>query len=160
MTEPKPILRKPPSGLTLWFLKAPRYLYKAHLGWVFGNRFALLEHTGRFSGDTHQTVLEVIRHDDRTIDLAAAWGPKSDWFRNVQASPTVRISMGRLRDRPATATVADDLTAAEAFGSYTDAHPRAAQALSKSLGLPLGDPKAMAASVPLVRITLDSDAVP
>ena len=146
--EPKPILRKPPSGVTLWFLKAPKYLYRIGLGWILGNRFVMIEHTGRRSGNTYHTVLEVIRNDDTTIDIAAAWGPKTDWLRNIEANPRVRVSMGRLRNKPATAAIADDATAAETFAAYTKAHPRSARALSKSLGLPLDDPETMAASMP------------
>lgn len=152
--DPKSILRKPPSGLTRWFFRAPIALYRAHLGWVMGRRFVLVEHTGRKSGKTYQTVLEVVGHSDTTIDVAAAWGPTSDWFRNVSATPSVRVSSGRLRDEPATAAVLDDDDAEAVFAAYTDDHPRAARTLSKSLGLPLEDPAAMAAAVPAVRFTL------
>lgn len=153
--DPKPILRKPPSGITRWFLEAPRALYRVGLGWVLGNRFVMIEHTGRTSGHPYQTVVEVIGRDERTIDVAAAWGPQSDWFRNVVAQPAVRVSIGRLRNRNATATVLDVASAADVFARYTGAHPRAARALTKSLGLPLSDPTAMAASVPVARFTLD-----
>ena len=45
-------------------------------------------------------------------------------------------------------------TAESAFADYTEAHPAAAKAFGKSLGLPLDDPARMAAVVPVVRITL------
>lgn len=153
-TDPKPILRTPPSGITRWFLEAPKAMYRAGLGWMLGNRFVMIEHTGRRSGRTYRTVVEVIGRAGNTIDVAAAWGPTSDWFRNVQANPEVVVSSGRLRDEPATAGVLDDAAAGAVFAAYTQNHPRAAATLSRSLGLPLDDPAAMARSVPAVRFTL------
>lgn len=153
--EPKPILRTPPTGLTRWFFRAPTGLYRTGLGWMLGKRFVMVEHTGRKSGKTYETVLEVIGRSDGTIDVAAAWGPTSDWYRNVRAKPSVRVSSGRIRNAPATAAILDEGLAAAAFAEYTRAHPRAARALSKSLGLPLEDPATMAASVPVVRFALD-----
>lgn len=150
----KPILRKPPSGITRWFLEAPKAMYRMGLGWMLGNRFVMIEHTGRRSGKRYRTVVEVIGKGENTIDVAAAWGPKSDWFRNVKASPEVSVSSGRLRDAPATAAVLDDATAAAVFAAYARNHQRAAATLSRSLGLPLDDPEAMAESVPTVRFTI------
>lgn len=152
--EPKPILRKPTHPGMQWLFKAPAYLYRAGLGWMMGNRFVMIEHTGRKSGNTYQTVLEVIGLDEQSVDVAAAWGPKSDWLRNIQANPGIRVSMGKIRKAPATARVLDAAAAAKVFADYTEAHPRAAKTLSKSVGLPLDDPEAMAASVPSVRLTL------
>ena len=141
-----------------WLMKAPAYLYRAGLGWMMGKRMAMIEHVGRRSGRTYQTVLEVVRYDNDTIDLAAAWGPKSDWFRNIKANPAVTVSSGRIHQAPATGRVVDAEAAAEVYAAYTEAHPRSVQALSKALGLPFEDPAVMAASVPLVRLTLDASA--
>ncbi len=118
----------------------------------------LLEHTGRKSGLPRETVLEVIRHDDQSFDIAAAYGAKSDWVRNIEADPKVRISTGRIQHAEATAVLADMATAKSAFADYTEAHPAAAKAFGKSLGLPVGDPARMAAVVPVVRITLTTAA--
>jgi hypothetical protein len=42
----------------LWYLfRAPVYLYRWHLGWLFGHRCLLLAHTGRRSGLRRQNVL-------------------------------------------------------------------------------------------------------
>jgi deazaflavin-dependent oxidoreductase (nitroreductase family) len=103
-------------------------------------------------------VLEVIRHDDQSFDIAAGYGAKSDWFRNIEADPKVRISTGRIQHAEATAVVADMAIAQSAFADYTEAHPAAAKAFGKSLGLPLDDPARMAAVVPVVRITLTTAA--
>jgi deazaflavin-dependent oxidoreductase (nitroreductase family) len=120
---------------------------------MLGRRTVLLEHTGRKSGLPRETVLEVIRHDDQSFDIAAAYGAKSDWVRNIEADPKVRISTGRIQHAEATAVLADMATAKSAFADYT-----AAKAFGKSLGLPLDDPARMAAVVPVVRITLTTAA--
>lgn len=148
------IFRKPPGRITRWLFRAPRYLYRVGFSRVLGRRAVLLEHTGRKSGLPRETVLEVIRHDDKSFDIAAAYGTKSDWFRNIEADPNVRISTGRIQHAQATAVLADVATAESAFADYTEAHPVAAKAFGTSLGLPVDDPARMAAVVPVVRITL------
>ncbi len=152
------IFRKPPGRITRWLFRAPLYLYRVGLGRMLGRRTVLLEHTGRKSGLPRETVLEVIRHDDQSFDIAAAYGAKSDWFRNIQADPKVRISTGRIQHAEATAVLADMATAESAFADYTEAHQVAAKAFGKSLGLPVDDPARMAAVVPVVRITLTTAA--
>ena len=149
---------KPPGRITRWLFRAPRYLYRIGFGRVLGRRAVLLEHTGRKSGLPRETVLEVIRHDDKSFDIAAAYGAKSDWFRNIEADPNVRISTGRIRHAEATAVPADLATSESAFADYTEAHPVAAKAFGTSLGLPVDDPARMAAVVPVVRITLTGPA--
>ena len=150
------IFRKPPGRITRWLFRAPLYLYRVGLGRMLGRRTVLLEHTGRKSGLPRETVLEVIRHDDQSFDIAAAYGAKSDWFRNIEADPNVRISIGRIQHAKATAVLAEVATAESAFADYTEAHPAAAKAFGKSLGLPLDDPARVAAVVPVVRITLNT----
>jgi hypothetical protein len=47
----------------LWYLfRAPVYLYRWHMGWLFGHRCLLLAHTGRRSGLRRQNVLEVVEY--------------------------------------------------------------------------------------------------
>lgn len=151
----EPIGRPPPGPLGRWLARAPRYLYRIGLGRLLGRRFVMVEHIGRRTGLARQTVLEVVRHDPTSIDVAAAWGERSDWYRNLQATPQARISTGPLRGEPAVASVVDREEAASVFGDYAEAHPRAARALAKALGLPFDDSPALAAAVPLVRFTLD-----
>jgi deazaflavin-dependent oxidoreductase (nitroreductase family) len=152
--EPKEILRKEPGPVGRWFFRAPVYVYRLGLGGLLGRRMVLIEHTGRSSGLPRQTVLESVRYDEDSIDVAAAWGTKSDWYRNLEADPQLRLSSGPLKGVPATASVLDEVTAESVFAAYSADHPKAADALNKTVGLPLDDPAQMAASVPLVRLTL------
>ena len=76
----------------MWRL--PILFYKAHLGWLLGDRFLLLIHTGRVSGETRQAVLEVIRHDKAEIVyyVASGFGEKSDWFRKPNGYHRKRLN--------------------------------------------------------------------
>lgn len=78
-------------------LGLPRHLYRNGWGWLLGRRFLQLTHTGRRTGRTHTTVLEVIRSDRDTGEVAVmpGFGPGSDWLRNLQANGRAEISIGR-----------------------------------------------------------------
>ena len=115
----------------------------------------LLEHTGRNSGQPRSTVLEAIRHDEESVDVAAAWGTQSDWYRNTRKHPAVLISTGRRQHHPAIASVVAPDEAVKVFADYATSHPRAAKALAKAFDLPFDAPEAMAETVPIVRLSLD-----
>jgi len=150
-----PNLRVPPHGFGRWLARAPRYLYRIGLGRLLGKRFVLLEHQGRRTGVTRQTVLEVVDADSTSLLVAAAWGERSDWFQNVQANPSVAISSGRRRNVRATATALDTSVATKVFERYSVNHKSAARGLAKAFHLPFGDAAAMANLVPVVRLTFD-----
>ncbi len=57
---------RPPHGLMRWLLRAPVWLYRLRLGGLLGDRFLMLTHIGRNSGQPHQSVLEVVGHDEAT----------------------------------------------------------------------------------------------
>lgn len=146
-------LRTPPGPIARAFFRMPSGLYRVGLGWLLGRRFVEITHTGRKTGLLRRTVVEVVDRDDDSVVVAAAWGPKSDWYRNIVAHPEIRISTGRLRDVPAVASVLPPEEAAASFASYRARHPAAAKSLAKTLGLALDDPRAMADTVPAVRLT-------
>ncbi len=54
---------RPPSGVSRALFRAPIYLYRLGLGWLFGKRILLLNHIGRVSGKQRQVILEVVEHD-------------------------------------------------------------------------------------------------
>ena len=88
---------KPPRGLSRLLYRLPILLHQASLGWLFGKRFLLLTHTGRISGLPRQAVLEVIRYDEHSESyyVVSAFGEQADWFRNIQLTPEVEITVGR-----------------------------------------------------------------
>lgn len=88
---------KRPTGLRRWFLRMPIHLYRWGLGWLLRQRFLLLHHKGRNSNQPRQTVLEVVYHDAAAdiYYIASGWGAKSDWLRNIEKTPTVKVQVGR-----------------------------------------------------------------
>lgn len=90
------IERKPVTGLKKFFFRAPLFLYRMGLGGLLGQRFLLLNHTGRKSGQPRQTVLEVVNHDktNDTYFIASGFGKKSDWYLNILTHPKVEIQVG------------------------------------------------------------------
>jgi deazaflavin-dependent oxidoreductase (nitroreductase family) len=92
----------PPRGLLHWMFKLPAYLYRAHLGFLFGHRFLVLVHEGRRTHRRYETPLEVIRYDRSSGEaiVAAGWGQKTSWFHNVEAGLARQVSIGRARYAP------------------------------------------------------------
>ncbi|HLS79672.1 MAG TPA: nitroreductase family deazaflavin-dependent oxidoreductase, partial [Nocardia sp.] len=45
---------------TRWFVRAPIWAFRARLGFLFGGRLLLLEHTGRTSGKARYVALETV----------------------------------------------------------------------------------------------------
>lgn len=119
---------------TRWLVRSPIWLYRHHLGALMGRRFVLLEHIGRRTGTPRLVVLEVIESPDpSTVRVVSGLGPSSQWFRNIQAHPQVRVTTGRLVDRPASARVLPPDQARSVMDRYATRHPVARRALSAVL---------------------------
>jgi len=86
------------------FFRAPIMLYRIGLGGLMPMQL-LLTTVGRKSGQPRQAVVDVLRHDAATDTyyVVSAYGAQSDWYRNLQANPTVRAQV-RWRRFPARAT--------------------------------------------------------
>ena len=126
---------RPPRGLRRLLFRLPIWLYRLGLGWVLGQRFLLLNHVGRKSGRVRQTVLEVAGHDEETDTylVAAGFGPRSDWYRNLLKTPEVTIQVGRRR-LPVLAEPLSPVESGEAMVDYARRHPMAVQGLLRVLG--------------------------
>jgi len=141
MQRDKGTFRGKPKGLLRLFLRAPIWLYRLGLGWLLGDRFLLLTHTGRKSGLPRRTVLEVVRHDKAAglYVIASGWGEKADWLLNIQKSPRVTVQSGWEQQ----AAVAVRLTPEEGrleLLDYARRHPAAFRVLAaKFLGEPPSD---------------------
>jgi deazaflavin-dependent oxidoreductase (nitroreductase family) len=88
-----------PARRTTTWGRAPLPLYRVRLGWLFGHRRVLLEHRSRDTGRPERTVLAVARWDasERRLVLTGT-GPEPDWYRDVLATPRVRVTIGHERD--------------------------------------------------------------
>lgn len=137
-----------------WIVRAPVWLYRARLGFVFGGRFLMLEHRGRKSGARRYVVLEVIDHPSpgRYV-VVSGFGARSHWFRNITHTPTVRLYLRGHRPRPATAHRLDPEPAGVALDRYATAHPRSWAKLRPVLEHTLGTSiDTTGADLPLVAI--------
>ena len=90
------LFQSPPGALLRLAMRLPVWLYRLRLGRLLGHRFLLLTHRGRKSGRVHQTMLEVVHYDPATREsvVAAAWGVRADWYRNITASPPIAVETG------------------------------------------------------------------
>lgn len=119
---------------TRWMVRTPIYCYRAGLGFLFGTRLLMLEHTGRKSGARRFVVLEVVERPgpDRYV-IASGFGRGAQWYRNIGAHPEVHVSCGVRRRVPATAVPLTDDEAAAVLERYAVAHPRAWRSLRSTI---------------------------
>jgi deazaflavin-dependent oxidoreductase (nitroreductase family) len=81
-----------PNAVTAWMYRMVPKLPKS----MRPKSMIVLHHVGRRSGQRRTTGLQQVYHDSDkgTYFVAAAYGPKSDWWRNVVANPQVTIDIG------------------------------------------------------------------
>ncbi|HEU5388940.1 MAG TPA: nitroreductase family deazaflavin-dependent oxidoreductase [Streptosporangiaceae bacterium] len=82
-------------------VRAPITLYQHGLGWIFGQRILMLEHTGRRSGQARFACLEVVgRPGPERVIIVSGFGERAEWYRNLLADPRCTVSIGRRRRVP------------------------------------------------------------
>ena len=117
-------LRRRPGRLALWFMRTPRPLY--HHGWgrLLGHTFLLITHEGRRSGKRRETVAMALRYDPETheVVVCSAWGPNTEWLRNLRAKPALRIEIGRETYVPEQRFLSEDEAVAVAT-EFRERHP-------------------------------------
>ncbi|MFE3542623.1 nitroreductase family deazaflavin-dependent oxidoreductase [Nocardia sp. NPDC059177] len=135
---------------TRWLVRAPIALYRAGFGFLLGRRLLMLEHRGRVSGERRFVVLEVVEQPvaDEYV-IVSGFGVRSQWYRNVVADPSVRISTGFRRNLPATATPMTEQESADALARYARQHPRAWKQLRATIEQATGAP---VDTLPMVRL--------
>ena len=92
----------PPRSVLRSASRAPRRLYRLHIGWILGHRFLLLTHRGRRSRRLYTTVIEVAHFDPSTREsvMVSGWADQADWYRNLQIAPALEIETGGQRYGP------------------------------------------------------------
>ena len=97
-------LRPRPGRLALAMFRMPLRAYRHDAGWLLGHTFLEFVHTGRKTGRPYETVAMVLRYDAeaREAVICAAWGPDTDWVRNLRAGPTAQVRLGRESFTPST----------------------------------------------------------
>lgn len=147
----------PPTGIRRLLFRAPIRLYRLRLGWLFGGRLLLLNHTGRVSGKRRQVVIEVVEHDraDGSYVVCSGFGPKAAWYQNLLATPETSIQVGA-RTVPVTAHPLDTDEGGDFMARYAPRHPRAARKLVRFMGFSVDgtpeDYRAVGRQLPFVRL--------
>lgn len=114
-----------------WFVRAPIRVFRARLGFLFGGRLLLLEHTGRTSGKPRYVALETVdRPGPDTVIIASGFGETSQWHRNLLADPNCRVSIGTRYRAAAVARPMDRAETAVVLADYRIRHPKAYRKLS------------------------------
>ncbi len=119
---------------------------------MMGARVLMLEHLGRSSGKSRFVCLEVVdRPRAGLIVVASGFGVRAQWYRNVQAHPTCRVSVGWSRGVPARARLMSGEESAATLDRYQHAHPRAWRRLGGVLEAATGQP---VLDLPMVELRL------
>ncbi|WP_327138831.1 nitroreductase family deazaflavin-dependent oxidoreductase [Nocardia sp. NBC_01327] len=139
---------------TRWVVRAPIALYRARLGFLFGSRMLMLQHTGRRSGAQRYVVLEVVDHPapDQYV-VVSGFGVGAQWYRNIAADPRVHLSIGTRNGVTATATPMTEAESADTLQRYIHQHPKAWSRLRGTIEQATGTP---VDTLPMVRLSIGS----
>lgn len=138
-------LRRRPGRVALWFMALPRPLYHRGLGRLLGHTFLLITHEGRKTGRRRETVAMALAYDRETHEtvVCSAWGPNTEWIRNLRAHPALQIEIGGETYVPEQRFLSEDEAVAVAR-RFRARHPRRLRLFSTVLGWgDLGDEAAL-----------------
>ena len=128
-------IRRRLGRIALAFMRTPRPLYRLGLGRLRGHTFLLIAHRGRRSGARHETVAMALGWDPGTheVVVCSAWGPDTEWMRNLRAHPALEIRIGRERYVPEQRFLSEDEAVAVAM-EFGRRHPRRLRLFATILG--------------------------
>lgn len=121
-------------GRLLWAInRVPTWIFKLHLGRVFGSRFAMVTHRGRKSGAHHTVVIETAEGSVQSGRLVyiVAYGTRAQWYKNLKASPAVSIEIGGKTYHAPRHEFLDKEATEHAIASYWAKYPKLAGYLAR-----------------------------
>jgi deazaflavin-dependent oxidoreductase (nitroreductase family) len=100
-----------------------------------GERFILLKHWGRKSGNLKETVIEVIDQDKtkRKVYSASGFGERSQWFKNISVNKSVFVTL-KNTEYAATARILPADEATQILLKYVKAHPNSIKGVARLSG--------------------------
>jgi deazaflavin-dependent oxidoreductase (nitroreductase family) len=110
---------------TRWVVRAPIALYRAGLGWMFGERLVMIEHLGRVSHDRRFVVVEVVDRERNVVRVASGFGTGAQWYRNLKANGVAYLSTGGARHVRAAVRLLDHAESQARLEVYAAKHPEA-----------------------------------
>ncbi|HKB94081.1 MAG TPA: nitroreductase family deazaflavin-dependent oxidoreductase [Gaiellaceae bacterium] len=128
-------LRRQPGRLVLAAMRLPRPLYHHGLGRLLGHTFLLITHQGRRTGKRRETVAMALTYDRSTnaVVVFSAWGPNTEWIRNLRAHPALQIQIGPHTYVPEQRFLSDDEAVAVGI-EFRERHPGRMRLFSTILG--------------------------
>lgn len=118
---------------TPWLMRLPIPMFRAGLGWMLGDRFVMIEHLGRTSGERRFVVVEVMGRGPNFIRVASGLGTKSQWYRNLRANGVAYLSTGHTRRARASVRILPKDEAAAALEHYAVEYPDAWKHLKSAM---------------------------
>lgn len=136
-TRPLLGLRRRPGRLALAVFRLPLVLYRRGWARLLGHTFMLLVHAGRKTGQPHLMTAMVMRYHPTTreVIIFSAWGPNSDWMRNIRARSALRVEVGRESYTPQHRFLSED-ESVEVASDFLRRHPYRRLLASRILGWP------------------------
>jgi deazaflavin-dependent oxidoreductase (nitroreductase family) len=127
--------RRRPGRLALAVFRLPLLLYRQGWGWLLGDTFLVLVHTGRKTGKRYSTVAMVLKYDPHTHEavICSAWGRGADWIRNIRAHPALQVQIGRDSFTPQQRFLPEDESLAM-VAEFRHQHPHRSRLLASVLG--------------------------
>jgi deazaflavin-dependent oxidoreductase (nitroreductase family) len=128
-------LRHKPGRLAIALFRLPLKAYHHNAGPAVGRTVVAFTHLGRKTGSPYQAVAMVLRYDEKTGEavFCAGWGPQTDWYRNLQKHPAVKVQLGGRTFTPKQRFLTDE----EAFDigvQFRREHPHRLRFFSTVLG--------------------------
>jgi deazaflavin-dependent oxidoreductase (nitroreductase family) len=113
----------------------PAILFKIGLGFILPRQMFLTT-IGRKTGKPHKVVVDIVKHDkDNDVYFVnAAWGLRSDWFKNLVANPNVQVQVAR-RKFSGKATVLPSEEAGEILVEFINQHPIYVRIMMRLIGI-------------------------
>lgn len=127
-----------PAPAVRWLYRAPICIFRAGLaGWM---RYVIVEWIlittrGRRTGRPHSVLVDLLARDPGSgaLYVQSAYGRRSDWVRNVEATPEVEVRL-RGRDVEARVSPVPREEALRAIEGYIAAHPVYSRLIAWFLG--------------------------
>ena len=118
-------------------MRMPLRAYRHDAGWLLGHTFVDFVHVGRRTGRPHEAVAMVLHRDRRSgeVVFCAAWGPDTDWYRNLRAHPAALVRLGRSSFEPEQ-RILDDDEACDVLEAFAAQHPYRLWLIARVLGQP------------------------
>ena len=127
--------------LALAVFHLPLPLYRRGWGWLLGDTFLLLVHAGRKTGKPYSIVAMVLSYDPQSHEavICSAWGKDTDWIRNIQAHPALKVYIGRESFTPDQRFLSVDESVA-VVAEFRRRHPYRLRLLASVLGWEISAP--------------------